>query len=38
MKNTIVFLIAFFAIIPAFSRHIKGRIYDENNAPLDFEN
>ena len=38
MKKTILFLIALFAILPAFSRDINGRILDENNAPLDYVN
>ena len=38
MKNTILFLTAILAVLPAFSRDIKGRILDENNAPLDFVN
>ena len=38
MKNSIFFLTAFLAVLPAFSRDIKGRILDENNAPLDFVN
>ncbi len=38
MKHTIAFLIALLAVIPAFSRDIKGYILDENNAPLDFVN
>ena len=38
MKQIITLLIAFLAILPAFSREIKGRIIDENNAPLDFVN
>jgi len=38
MKNIVAFLIAFFAIIPAFGRDIKGQILDENNAPLEFVN
>jgi len=38
MKHTISFMFALFAILPAFSRDIKGRILDENSAPLDFVN
>ncbi|MDE6007270.1 MAG: outer membrane beta-barrel protein, partial [Muribaculaceae bacterium] len=38
MKKIILLLTAIFAVIPAFSREIKGRIFDENNAPLDFVN
>ena len=38
MKHTISLLIAIFAILPAFSRDIKGRILDENKSPLDFVN
>lgn len=38
MKHIISFLIALFAILPAFSRDIKGRILGENNEPLDFVN
>lgn len=38
MKHTIAFLIALFAIVPAFSREVKGRILDENNSPLDYAN
>ena len=38
MKHTVSFLIALFAILPAFSRDIKGRILGENNKPLDFVN
>ncbi len=38
MKNLITILLAFMAILPAFGRDIKGRILDENNAPLDFVN
>ena len=38
MKHIISLLIAIFAIVPAFSRDIKGRIIDENKSPLDFVN
>lgn len=38
MKHIISLLIALFAILPAFSRDIKGRILGENNIPLDFVN
>ena len=38
MKHTISLLIAIFAVLPAFSRDIKGRILDENKSPLDFVN
>ncbi|MCI9055586.1 MAG: outer membrane beta-barrel protein [Muribaculaceae bacterium] len=38
MKQIITLLIAFLAILPVFSREIKGRIIDENNTPLDFVN
>ncbi len=38
MKNTIAFLIAILAVISAFGREIKGRILNENNAPLEFVN
>ncbi|MCM1519128.1 MAG: carboxypeptidase-like regulatory domain-containing protein, partial [Pseudoflavonifractor sp.] len=38
MKQAISFLIVLLAIIPAFGRDIKGRILDENKAPLDFVN
>ena len=38
MKHTISLLIAIFAILSAFSRDIKGRILDENNAPLEYVN
>ena len=38
MKKTILFLAIILAVLPAFSRDIKGRILDENNAPLDFVN
>lgn len=38
MKHAISFLIALFAILPAFSREIMGRILGENNEPLDFVN
>lgn len=38
MKQTISFLIALFAILPAFSRNITGRILGEDNVPLDFVN
>ena len=35
MKTTILFLTAVLSVFPAFSRDIKGRILDENNAPLE---
>ena len=38
MKTAILILTALCAGLPAFSRDIKGRILDENNAPLDFVN
>ncbi|MBD5222404.1 MAG: outer membrane beta-barrel protein [Bacteroidales bacterium] len=38
MKNSILFLAIIIAVLPAFGRDIKGRILDENNAPLDFVN
>ncbi len=38
MKHITSFLIALFAILPAFSRDIKGRILGENDEPLDFVN
>lgn len=38
MKHIVSFLIALFAILPAFSRDIKGRILGENSEPLDFVN
>ena len=38
MKKTILFLTALLAVFTAYSRDIKGRILDENNAPLDFAN
>lgn len=38
MKHAISFLIALFAMLPAFSREIMGRILGENNEPLDFVN
>ena len=38
MKTAIFILTALCAGLPAFSRDIKGRILDENNAPLDFVN
>ena len=38
MKHTISLLIAIFAVFSAFSRDIKGRILDENNAPLEYVN
>lgn len=38
MKHIISFLIALLAILPAFSRDIKGRILGENNEPLNFVN
>ena len=38
MKHTISLLIAIFAVLSAFSRDIKGRILDENNAPLEYVN
>lgn len=38
MKHIISFLIALLAILPAFSRNIKGRILGENSEPLDFVN
>ncbi|MDE5790872.1 MAG: outer membrane beta-barrel protein [Muribaculaceae bacterium] len=38
MKKTILFLTTLLAVLPAFSRDVKGRILDENNAALDFVN
>lgn len=38
MKQAILFLIALLAVLTAESRDIKGRILDENNAPLGFVN
>lgn len=38
MKHSMTFLIALFAVLPVFSRDIKGRILDENNSPLDYVN
>lgn len=38
MKQIIAFMIALFAILPAFSHDVKGRILNESNAPLDYVN
>ena len=38
MKTAILILTALCAGLPAFSRDIKGRILDENNAPLEYVN
>lgn len=38
MKTAILILTALCAVLSAFSRDIKGRVLDENNAPLDFVN
>lgn len=38
MKQIIAFFITIAVIIPVFGREVTGKVYDENDAPLDFVN